>query len=146
MCDSFISTNYHQKTFNIMTDRTRQRSMQSGFIPLVTLLLSHLSLVHGAFFSLAYSTGVRSNLSRNRLSSLGVLNAYIDGVDGIISSSPRNIFASNTKDNNDIHTIINTRIPPRQLPNGGKITLVGSGPVRTFLSVFNKPTFIDVVF
>lgn len=109
------------------------RSIQSRYLQLITLLFI-LPLVHGAFLSSSYFGAFRSDSVIHRLSSLGELNAYIDEHDGIISSGPRTFCTSHTKKDDDIHTTIKTRIPPKQLPNGGRVTLVGSGPVRDLVT------------
>ncbi len=113
-----------------MIDIFSMRSIQKRFIHSVALFC-YLSFVHGAFLSSSYFGGGESNSVKYRLSSLRQLNAYIDGADGLVSSGPRNFFTSNN--NNDIHTNFYTRIPPKQLANGGKVTLVGSGPVRDLI-------------
>ena len=58
----------------------------------------------------------------------GELHAYIDGVDGMITSGTRNYVTSNTNDHNNLIPNIYKGIRPKELPNGGRVTLVGSGP------------------
>jgi hypothetical protein len=67
-------------------------------------------------------------MNHNRLNFPWGVDAYIDGLDGLTSSSPRTFFHSNGEDMDQLKPLVHSKTPIRELPNGGKVTLVGAGP------------------